>query len=201
MKKSVKDIIFLLAVIAVSVVLLRVLVKCEDKVKGKDTEKKTVVQKTPVLVTSLQEIGQWEFLSIENDEVVDTVRKGIISDDVLTRVYHGTIRIGVDMKKMKKKWITYQKKKDKLIVKLPKVGLLDKKFIDEGSTDAFYESGKWSETARKQLLKKAERKMLKRCLTKANIKLAEENGKAAAEQIFKSMGYDNVEVSFAQREN
>lgn len=198
--KSLKDIIFLIAVIAVSVVALRVLIKCEDEVKG-TKEEKVEIKHTPILVSTLQEIGQWEFLAIEDDEIVDTIRKGIIYDDVLTRIYHGTVRIGVDMKKMRKKWITYQKKNDKLIVRLPKVGLLDKKFIDEANTDSYYESGKWSVNARKQLLKKAERKMLKRCLTKQNIKLAEENGKAAAEQLFKSLGYDDVEVTFAQREN
>lgn len=195
--KSIKDILFLLAVIAVSVVLLRFLVKCEDDVKGKK-EAKAKVQKTPILVTSLQEIGKWEFLAIEDDEIVDTIRKGILTDDALTRIYHGTVRIGVDMKQMKKAWITYQKRNDKLIVKLPKVGLLDKKFIDEANTDSYLEHGKWSEKARKELLKKAEQKMLKRCLTKQNIKNAEQNGKAAAQQLFKSLGYDNVEVSFAQ---
>ncbi len=195
--KSIKDILFLLAVIAVSVVLLRFLVKCEDDVKGKK-EAKAEVQKTPILVTSLQEIGKWEFLAIEDDEIVDTIRKGILTDDALTRIYHGTVRIGVDMKQMKKAWITYQKRNDKLIVKLPKVGLLDKKFIDEANTDSYLEHGKWSEKARKELLKKAEQKMLKRCLTKQNIKNAEQNGKAAAQQLFKSLGYDNVEVSFAQ---
>ena len=196
--KSIKDILFLLAVIAVSVVLLRFLVKCEDDVKGKK-ETKAEVQKTPILVTSLQEIGKWEFLAIEDDEIVDTIRKGMLYDDALTRIYHGTVRIGVDMKQMKKAWITYQKRNDKLIVKLPKVGLLDKKFIDEANTDSYLEHGKWSEKARKELLKKAEQKMLKRCLTKQNIKNAEQNGKAAAQQLFKSLGYDNVEVSFAQR--
>lgn len=198
--KSLKDIIFLIAVIVVSVVALRVLIKCEDEVKG-TKEEKVEIKHTPILVSTLQEIGQWEFLAIEDDEIVDTIRKGIIYDDVLTRIYHGIVRIGVDMKKMRKKWITYQKKNDKLIVRLPKVGLLDKKFIDEANTDSYYESGRWSDNARKQLLKKAERKMLKRCLTKQNIKLAEENGKSAAEQLFKSLGYDNVEVTFAQREN
>lgn len=201
MKKSIKDILFLTAVIAVSVVLLRFLVKCEDDVKGKK-EPKVEIQKTPIAVTSLQEIGKWEFLAIEDDEIVDTVRKNkILSDDVLTRVYHGTVRIGVDMKKMRKTDITYQKRNDKLIVRLPKVGLLDKKFIDEANTDSYYESGKWSAQAYKALLKKAEQKMLKRCLTPANIKNAEQNGKAAAQQLFKSLGYDNVEVSFAQRES
>lgn len=195
--KSIKDILFLVAVIAVSVVALIVLTKCQDWLNGKDKkEKEVVVTKTPVTVTSLQEIGKWEFLAIEDDEIIDTIRNGLFSNDVLTRVYHGTVRIGVNMKQMRKADIKYQKHGDKLVVRLPKVGLLDKKFIDEARTDSYYESGKWSEKARKELLKRAERKMLKRCLTKQNIKTAEQNGKAAAQQLFKSLGYENVEIKF-----
>lgn len=196
--KTIKDILFLVAVTAVSVVALIVLTKCQAWLDGKDKkEKEVVVTKTPITVTSLQQIGKWEFLAIDDDEIVDTIRKGFFSNDVLTRVYHGTVRIGVDMKQMKKASITYQKRNNKLIVKLPKVGLLDKKFIDEARTDSYYESGKWSERARKELLKRAEQKMLKRCLTKQNMKNAKQNGKVAAQQLFKSIGYENVEVSFA----
>jgi len=201
MTKSVKHILFLIAVISVSAVALYFLSKCEEGIKGGKKEE-VEIKKTPVLVTSLQEIGQWEFLAIESDEIVDTIRHNVIlADDALTRIYHGTVRIGVDMKKMKKAWITYQKKNDKLIVKLPKVGLLNKKFIDEANTDSYLEKGKWSEKARKELLKKAEKKMLKRCLTKENLKAAEENGRIAAETLFKSLGYDNVEITFAKRDN
>ena len=200
MKKSIRDVLFLIAVIIVSVLLLRFLITCEDNMKH-PTEKKAEVQRTPILVTSLQEIGKWEFLAIEDDEIVDTIRKGIFDDDALTRIYHGTIRIGVDMKKIRKKNIVYNEKDDILTVNMPEVELLNKKFIDEANTDSYIEDGKWSEQARKELLHKAEQKMLNRCMTPANIKNAEQNGKAAAQQLFKSLGYDNVEVSFAQRES
>ena len=38
---------------------------------------------TPQQITSIKAIGEWEFLSIANEELVDTVRKGLFSDDHL----------------------------------------------------------------------------------------------------------------------
>lgn len=201
MRLSTKVIIFLLELIAIGVLVLVAMNKCENLIDSttKVEEPPIEIVKTPINVTSLQEIGKWEFLTIEDDEIIDTLRKGFLSDDVLTRVYHGTVRIGVDMTKMKKEWIMYNKETDSLFVQLPKVGLLDKKFIDEARTDSYYESGKWDKQAYKQLLRKAEQQMERRCLTSKNIKTAEQNGKAAAQQLFNSLGYDNVRVTFTSR--
>lgn len=193
--KIIKNMLLYGAVIIVCVVFLRVWSTCENtEIKiGQPTEK---IEKTPVHVSSLKAIGQWEFLSVQCDEVVDTIRKGFLSDDALTRIYHGTLRLGVDMKKIRKQNISYNKKTDKLTITLPKVALLDKKFIDEANTDSYFESGKWSEQAKKELLKKAEAKMRKRALTKANMKKAEDNGRATVENMFLAMGYKTVDVKF-----
>ena len=43
---------------------------------------------------------------------------------------------------------------------LPKIGLLDKDFIDEARTESFYESGSWKPSDRDALYKKAYRRML-----------------------------------------
>ena len=40
---------------------------------------------TPEQIRSIKAIGQWEFLSITNEEMVDTVRRGFFSDDRLVR--------------------------------------------------------------------------------------------------------------------
>ena len=48
---------------------------------------------TPTQIESIKEIGEWEFLSISNEELVDTIRKGILSDDHLVRIYYGTLRL------------------------------------------------------------------------------------------------------------
>lgn len=197
--KSVKNMLLYAAVIVVCVVFLRVCSTCEkvyENVDIKVTTEKPEIEKTAVRVGTLKEIGEWEFLSIRCDEIVDSVREGFIKDDALTRVYHGTLRLGVNMKSVTKKSISYNKKTDCLTVTLPKVSLLDKKFIDEALTDTYFESGSWSEQERKAMLKKAEARMKERALTKDNLKKAEDNGRNAAEKMFLAMGYKKVVVKF-----
>ena len=80
---------------------------------------------------------------------------------------------------------------DTLRVTLPKVKLLDEDFIDEAKTQPFFESGSWSDQARKDMYEKAKAKMKKRCLTK-------ENASKQFYQMFKAMGFETVEVRFEQ---
>ena len=47
---------------------------------------------TPQQIESIRAIGQWEFLSITTEELVDTVRKGFISDDHLALLRHAALR-------------------------------------------------------------------------------------------------------------
>jgi hypothetical protein len=54
------------------------------------------IDDTPTIVEQMKEIGQWEFLSISDEELVDTVRRGFFSDDELVRIYYGTMRLGID---------------------------------------------------------------------------------------------------------
>jgi hypothetical protein len=149
---------------------------------------------TPEQIQSIRDIGQWEFLSISNEELVDTVRKGLFSDDQLVRIYYGTLRLGVDLSKTKKNWISAHG--DTVVVKLPKVGLLDKEFIDETRTKAFYESGRWTARDREALYRKARRQMLSHALTKQNLKTAEANAEDHVRQMMKTMGFNNITVTF-----
>ena len=149
---------------------------------------------TPEQIQSIRDIGQWEFLSISNEELVDTVRKGVFSDDQLVRIYYGTLRIGVDLSKTKKNWITAHG--DTIVVRLPKVGLLDKEFIDETRTKAFYESGRWTARDREALYRKARRQMMSHALTKENLKTAEANAEHEVRRMMSAMGYNNITVKF-----
>ena len=99
---------------------------------------------TKTYVTAMRDIGQWEFLAINDEELVDTVDKGFFSDKELIRIYYGTLRLG----------------------------------IDEARTQAFFETGSWTNKDRQSLTMKAHRMMKDRCLTKKNLDLAQE----AAEQ-------------------
>lgn len=149
---------------------------------------------TPTQVLAMKEIGEWEFLSIEDEEMVDTVRKGIFKDDELIRIYYGTLRLGFDMRQVKDGWIKADK--DTLDVTLPKIKLLDEEFIDEARTQSFFESGSWSDKDRDDMYKRAYNKMKKRCLTKENMESAENNAGRQFHKMLKAMGFENIRIRF-----
>ena len=146
---------------------------------------------TPQQIESIRAIGQWEFLSITTEELVDTVRKGFISDDHLARIYYGTLRLGIDMSR-----VQLEARGDTVVATLPRVTLLDSNFIDEARTKAFYESGKWTPSDLEALYQKARRQMKAHSLTPQNLQSAEDNADAQFRQLMKAMGYNNIIVRF-----
>ena len=149
---------------------------------------------TPQQIQLIKDIGEWEFLSVSNEELVDTVRKGLFSDDHLVRIYYGTLRLGIDLSKAKKGWIKTQG--DSVMVTLPKIGLLDKDFIDEARTKAFYESGRWTAADREALYRKANRQMIAHCLTPENLRSAQDNADQQFRKMLKAMGFNYVSIDF-----
>lgn len=136
------------------------------------------IDRTPTIVEHIKAIGQWEFLAISDEELIDTIRTGFFSDDELVRIYYGTLRLGIDLSTCSADWVHTEK--DTVFITLPEVQLLDSNFIDEARTRSFFEAGKWSNDDRKAMYERARRAMLKRCLTKENIAIAQAN---AQEQI------------------
>ncbi|MBP3829493.1 MAG: DUF4230 domain-containing protein [Bacteroidaceae bacterium] len=150
---------------------------------------------TPAQIRSIERIGEWEFLSIADEEMIDTVRHRTLGrDDRLVRIYRGTLRLGVDLSKCEEGWV--QTHGDTITVDLPPVGLLSERFIDEARTRAFYESGTWDARAKEQMYRKAARQMRRRCLTPANIEQARENGREQMTALFRTFGFTTVEVRF-----
>ena len=149
---------------------------------------------TPQQITSIKAIGEWEFLAVTSEELVDTVRKGFISDDHLARIYYGTVRLGINMHQVEPRWIVATG--DSITVTLPQPGLLDKDFIDEARTKSFYESGKWSHQDREKLYQKAYRQMLRHSMTQENLQSARENGEEQFRKMMKSMGFEHVNVQW-----
>ena len=95
---------------------------------------------TPTRIQEIQDIGQWEFLSINDEELIDTINHGFFSDDELVRIYYGTIRMGIDLHHAEPQWL--QVEDDSIVVaKLPPIELLDRNFIDEAHTRSFFEKG------------------------------------------------------------
>lgn len=130
------------------------------------------IDRTPVEINSIRQIGQWEFLSVKTEELVDSVKKGIIFDDHIACIYQGALSLGINMENFDKSWITAQGK-DSISLSLPPVTLLDHNFINESKTNVFMEEGTWKEMEKEQLYQKAKQKMLRRACSKENMDLAE----------------------------
>ena len=182
------------AVIVIAVIAIFFWVKSVLKSNYIEIGSNDKIEPTPTQIQSIRDIGEWEFLSISAEEMVDTVRKGFFSDDELVRIYYGTLRLGIDMHQLRDDAITVHG--DTIEVTLPKVRLLDDDFIDEARTKSFYESGKWDNAAREALYQKARRQMLRTNLTKENVKTAEVNAEIQVSNLFKSLGYKNVVLHF-----
>jgi hypothetical protein len=183
-----------LAVVIVAVILLLWWMKgCISKTEiSLDVDQGIDI--TPEQITSIKAIGEWEFLAVASEELVDTVRKGFIKDDHLVRIYYGTVRLGVNMHQVEPGWIVASG--DSITVTLPQPGLLDRDFIDEARTKSFYESGKWSHKDREKLYQKAYRQMLDHSMTKENLSNARKNGEDQFLSMMKAMGFEHVNIQW-----
>lgn len=155
-------------------------------------EKNGKLEITPTQIEKIRNIGQWEFLSVSDEEIVDTIRHGFFGDDELSRIYYGTLRFGIDLSETGENWITMDK--DTVVVSLPAAKLLDENFIDEARTKSFIEDGKWTEADRAALTKRAIALMRKRCVTKQNLDKTEENARKQVTTLLKSMGFPYIRI-------
>ncbi|MBP3850064.1 MAG: DUF4230 domain-containing protein [Prevotella sp.] len=184
-----------LAAAIAAVVLLTWLVQSVKKTEVSiDVDEQINV--TPEQIESIKAIGEWEFLAIADEELVDTVRKGIFSDDQLVRIYYGTVRLGINMHQVEPGWM--KASGDSIEVTLPKIDLLDRDFIDEARTKSFHESGRWKAEDREALYKKAYQKMLRHCVTPENIRSARQNGDAQFRHMMKTMGYEHIKIQWTE---
>lgn len=150
---------------------------------------------TPTQIKSIESIGQWEFLSVSDEEIVDTVKRGFFGDSELTRIYMGTLRLGIDLRQARTGWL--QVDGDTLRAQLPPIQLLSDEFIDEARTRTFFESGTWTSADRKQLYLRAQRAMRQRVMSAENISSAQQTALKQMAQLLHSMGFEAVSISFA----
>jgi len=155
------------------------------------------IDRTPQTVVAIREIGQWEFLSIADEELIDTTRRGFFSDDHLARIYYGTLRLGCDLQQLADDAVSVSG--DSIRLLFPPITLLDQNFIDEAASRSFHESGKWKPADREALYRRAQQRMKSRALTQQNLRSAEDNGREQVTKMLTAMGFKNVEVSFQPR--
>ncbi len=178
------------AMILIGMVLTLIITGTETSFRISKSERINI---TPIRVQDIRDIGQWEFLSISDEELVDTLEENWWRDKELIRIYRGTLRLGIDLGKAKEQWIYLQG--DTAVVELPGIELLDEDFIDEANSEAFFETGSWNQDAREALYQKAKRQMYNRCYTRENIRKAEENAKEQLAQFVKAMGFEHAIVN------
>ena len=188
--------IFLWAVITIAVIVI-VYRFCNDTEKEiAKIEVNDKIDVTPTIITTMKEIGEWEFLSVNDEELVDTEKKGFFTDDKLVRIYYGKLSLGINMHKADPHWI--RQHNDSIFITLPKIELLDNNFIDEARTNAFIEKGKWTDADREAMYNKAYRQMKQRCLTPQNISIAKSNAVAQMEKMLNAMGIEKYRIDFSR---
>ena len=189
-----KRVLSFITIVAIIAMMILLTWKCSNNhlEVGADNDK---IEFSPTQIVSMLDIGKWEFLTIDLEEIADTTAyRRLGSDYELVRIYYGRMRLGIDLQKAKKDWI--QTQGDTVSVKLPPVELLDNNFIDEAKTKSFFEIGSWDQASREALYQQARRKMLARGLTATNIKMARENAISQFTTLFHSLGFGHVEIHF-----
>ena len=152
------------------------------------------IEQSPEEIVRLQAIGQWEFLSVEAEELVERHYSGLMSERDLVCIYRGTLRIGVDMRKLPSDWV--EMKERSAILHLPQPSLLDEDFLDESRTTVFFERGIFRPEERDAMRTEAKEKMKKRAMTAENLSIARRNAEAQFQKLFLAMGYEDVVVEF-----
>ena len=107
------------------------------------------IDTTPEEIRALRNIGQWEALSVDTEELVEKHENSLLSSKQMVCVYRGTLRIGIDMAKVTDKWCNVQGKT--VTLHLPEVELLDNEFINDTRTTVFVQEGNWSADAKQQM--------------------------------------------------
>ena len=196
MKNDIKHLMLKIVIVTGVLVLLAMFVRrcAEDRALLEvGLEHSRDIDITPAQIRSIERIGQWEFMAITDEELVDTIRHRTFQrDDRLVRIYRGTLRLGIDLTRCQEGWVMVHG--DTAILRLPPITLLSNQFIDEARTRAFYERGTWDAPAREQMYQKAARQMRRRALTTDNIHQAESNAREQMRNLFRSFGFNHVEV-------
>lgn len=155
----------------------------------------TTIDLTAEEVRSVRDIGQWEFLSVTTEELLEWHQRRTVGNNHLVRIYTGTLRIGIDMAQVGNDWLASLP--DSVVrLTLPTPTLLDSNFIDETRTRTFYQRGSVPPDTLEALYARARTAMIRRCLTQQNIQAATESARSQFTRIFQNFGFKKVEIHF-----
>ena len=189
---------WVLVAVAIIIVAATIYAKCENGTYSVSLNRNDSIDSTPEEIMAIKEIGQWEFLTVSTEELAELNEQKAFGVKQLIRIYPGRLRLGIDLGKAKGGW--FARKGDTAVLKLPPICLLDSNFIDEAHSRAFYESGTWGAGERRKLYLKARDAMIRRTMTDENVSVAERNARNQFENMFRSLGYKTVEISFEKQQ-
>ena len=181
--------VLLALVIAVAAIIFLNKLKSTSSIKIEETRQ---IGATINQIQSIKEIGQWEALAIECEEMVDTAEEHFFGNKNLVRIYTGTLRLGIDLRNAPDDWFSSQG--DTAIIKLPEITLLNPEFINEARTRTFSEKGTWNAETNEILYRKAHKKMLERSFGKEQRKQAYLNIVEKFKSMFQALGYKHVKI-------
>lgn len=147
------------------------------------------ITQTPNIVTEIEKRGKWEFLSVELEELVDTVR-GRVFKDKLSVIYVGKLRYGIDFTKIEDDWFTT--KGDTVFACLPKVTLLDEYFLNEAATKSVFNTGSFTPQDRQDLRNRAISRMLEKSKANGYCETAQENAQIQIANFLNQLGVKNI---------
>lgn len=197
-KKTVKHWRITLILITFALIAYGVMVVYRSFTSTDSAVDKPIAQ-SPEEIVHLRSIGQWEFLSVESEELVERHHTGLMSDRDLICIYRGTLRIGVDLRKLPEDWV--EVKGRNAIVHLPQPSLLDENFLDESRTTVFMEQGLFRAEEREAMIAEAKNKMKQRALSTDNLSIARRNAESQFQKLFLAMGFEDVIVEFAPQKD
>lgn len=145
-------------------------------------------------IRAMYDIGQWEFLSVETEEMIEKHAAHLLGDAHLVRIYRGTLRLGIDMQHASKDWFTA--KGASVLLHLPEITLLDEDFIDETRTVTFHQKGTWQAQTLEEMRAQAAKAMKARAMTKQNLEEARRCAREQFTKVFEAFGYTSVEIYF-----
>ena len=185
----------LIIVVATAVAVWKCVNKGDKPSFSIDFPEGQTIDATAEEIRAIRDIGQWEFLTIDTEELAELREERLLGDRQLVRIYHGTLRIGVDMERARNDWFKVGDAGE-AILHLPDVGLLDEHFIDEGHSRPLIEKGVWGPSEREKLYDQARKKMKQRVLIPENMERARLIAIEEFTKVFKALGFERVEVIF-----
>ena len=98
--------IFAVAAIIIAITYIYIGIK-ENSPIHLEVERNTRIDLTPEQILSVRDIGQWEFLTINTEELVEWQRSRTLTTDRLTRIYKGMGGIGMEMRNVWEDWCNW----------------------------------------------------------------------------------------------